>query len=169
MPGAPVNYAASPTHDIPAVKSWGLSLIEWARETRKGVAIPLPSPSDLFASPLPPPPVIDNEKVLENFFGDWFSVPSTLDPAALTIEEDQALWQELVNPSPHIKEQMDKPNGVLPLIHPDSKILKDLQDGLRRACQRRSSPQMEKDMSTAMEQAFSLKQFTAAVKYLSKY
>jgi hypothetical protein len=56
MPGTPVNYAASPMQDIPSIKSWGLSLIEWARETRKGVAIPLSPPSDLFALPLPPPP-----------------------------------------------------------------------------------------------------------------
>jgi hypothetical protein len=62
MPGAPVNYAASPTHNISAVKSWGLSLIEWARKTRKGVVIPLPSQSDPFASPILPPPTEDNDK-----------------------------------------------------------------------------------------------------------
>jgi hypothetical protein len=79
-------------------------------------------------------------EVLEQNFGSWFSVPSNLDPAALAIEEDQALYQELVDPPPHIKQQMDKPNGVLPPIHPDSKIPKALQDGLRRACQRKSTP-----------------------------
>jgi hypothetical protein len=73
-------------------------------------------------------------KVLEKNFDSWFSVPSNLDPAALAIEEDQALYQELVDPPPHIKEQMDKPDGVLPSIHPDSKIPMALQDGLRRAC-----------------------------------
>ena len=42
-------------------------------------------------------------KVLEQNFYSWFSVPSNLDPAALAIEEDQALYQELVDPPPHIK------------------------------------------------------------------
>jgi hypothetical protein len=67
----------------------------------------------------------DVTKLLENFFGDWFLVPSALDPAALAIEDDQTLWQELVDTPPHIKEHMHKPNGVLPPIHPDSKIPKD--------------------------------------------
>ena len=107
-------------------------------------------------------------KVLEQNFDSWFSVPTNLDPAALAIEEDQALYQELVDPPPHIKEQMDKPNGILPPIHPDSKIPKALQDGLRRACQRKSTPQMEEDMSATLAQAFSLEEFTAAIKHLSK-
>jgi hypothetical protein len=98
----------------------------------------------------------------------WFSVPSNLDPAALGIEEDQTLYQELVDAPPHIKEQMDKPNGVLPPIHPYSKIPKALQDGLSRACQRKTTPQMEKGMSATLAQAFSLKKFTAAIKHLSK-
>jgi hypothetical protein len=87
-------------------------------------------------------------KVLEQNFDSWFSaVPSNLDPAALATEEDQALYQ-LVDLPPYIKEQMDKPKGVVPPIHPDSKIPKALQDAisLRRACQRNSTPQMEEDM-----------------------
>jgi hypothetical protein len=84
-------------------------------------------------------------KLLEQNFDSWFSVPSNLDPAALAIEEDQTLYQKLVDPPPHIKEQMDKPNGVLPLIYPDSKISKALQ-----AFQRKSTPQMEEDMSATL-------------------
>jgi hypothetical protein len=105
--------------------------------------------------------------IIDKFFDGWYLVPSNLDPTALAIEEDQALYQELVDPPPHIKEQMDKLNGISPPIHPDSKIPKDLQDGLRRACQRKSTPQMEEDMSANLAQAFSLEESTAAIKHLS--
>jgi hypothetical protein len=106
--------------------------------------------------------------IIDKHFDGWFQVLSKLDPAVLATEEDQALWPELVDPPPHIKEQMDKPNGVLPQIHPDSKIPKDLQDGLHRACQQKYTPQMEEGMSAALAQAYSLEEFTAAIKHLSK-
>jgi hypothetical protein len=107
-------------------------------------------------------------KVLDSSFEGWFGVPQNLDPVALAIEEDDALWNLLVDPPPDIKEQMDNPNGVLPPIHPDSKIPKSLQDGLRRACMRKSTPELEEDMRLALDQPFSLEEFTAAIKHLSK-
>jgi hypothetical protein len=107
-------------------------------------------------------------KVLDKSFDGWFSVPTKLDPAALAIEEDGTLWKELVDPPSHIQEQMDDPNEVLPPIHPDSRIPKDLKDGLRRACRRKSTPQMEEDMSEALARAVPLEEFTAAIKHISK-
>jgi hypothetical protein len=40
----------------------------------------------------------------------------------LAIEDDKVLWQELVDSTPLIKEQLDKPNADLPSINKDAKI-----------------------------------------------
>jgi hypothetical protein len=101
------------------------------------------------------------------YFRDWFGVPSKLDPAAMAIETSKTVWKELVDPPDWIIEQMDNPNGVLPPIHEDSRIPKDLQDGLRRACRRKATPQMETDMKVALDEPFSLEEFTAAIRHLS--
>ena len=109
MPGAPVNYGASPSQDIPSVKSWSLSLIEWARETRKGVAIPLPSPSDPFACPIPPPPVQDNDK-----WSLWLRQFDIQSPSDLVVTDPMGVPTWRITPSSPDPEWLNSHLPTLP-------------------------------------------------------
>jgi hypothetical protein len=84
--------------------------------------------------------------ILDKFFGIWFQIPDNLDPAALVIEKSPVLWQELTHLSPDMQKAMDSLNGCTPPIHPDSKIPKDLQDGLRQAYRSKATPALRQDM-----------------------
>jgi hypothetical protein len=106
--------------------------------------------------------------VLDKFFGNWFAVPDKLDPAALEIERSPALWKELAHPPPNIQEAMDSPGGYIPPIHEDSKIPKYLQDGLRRACRSKATPALRDDMQALLAEAYTLEEFKASIKHLSK-
>jgi hypothetical protein len=63
---------------------------------------------------------------------------------------------------------MDSPDGFIPLIHPYSKIPKDLQDGLRRACRSKATPALRQDMQEILAAAYTLEEFKSSIKHLSK-
>jgi hypothetical protein len=107
-------------------------------------------------------------KILDNCFGNWFGVPENLNPAALAIERSPVLWQELAHPPPDIQAAMDSPDGHIPPIHPDSKIPKDLQDGLRRACRSKATPTLRQDMQELLASAYTFEEFKSAIKQFSK-
>jgi hypothetical protein len=86
----------------------------------------------------------------------------------LAIEQSPVLWQELDNPPPDMQAAMDSLDGHIPPIHPDSKIPKDLQDGLRRACRSKATPALRQDMQELLASAYTLKEFKSAIKHLSK-
>jgi len=65
-------------------------------------------------------------QTLTDYFTEWYSSPSNLDPAARHISQHPDFWDTLLERDP----KQARPHR----LHPDSAIPPELQDGLRSAC-----------------------------------
>jgi hypothetical protein len=118
------------------------------------------SPGHLDLQSLPCPkygqltdPVLVTE-ALKTFFKDWHAIPKNLDPAANQLARNPEYWRTLL----HYEE-----TGTPQPLHKRSKIPVPLQDGLRRACAVKVSPEVQDRIHTAVNERITFAEFNTSL------
>ena len=92
---------------------------------------------------------------LKDYFTDWYSSPSSLDPAARALDSDPSFWKSLLH--------YDSTQPLPQPLHPNSSIPLPLQDGLRRACASKLSPDTTARIEDVLQAPVTFQDFTDAI------
>ena len=76
------------------------------------------------------------------FFWDWYAVPTDLDPEAHSFTTIPDWWKQLL----HLPL-----SPTIPVLHPNSRIPAHLQHSLRKVCQVKAFPAIQKEISSAVD------------------
>jgi len=94
---------------------------------------------------------------LNEFFHDWHAIPQNLDPAARRLATNNIWWLSLLHQT---EQDLVKP------LHEDSKIPLALQQGIRKVCQKKVTPRVEKLLQEAIDRPITFDQFEATINAL---